>query len=172
MQKISDKLLREKILEEKNEIDDIDYNIKLMKERLLERVPGHFSLHNIMSALFGALLIGLTFVLKGALVPTALSLTWWHVEAIVAATLVIIFIQVYFISYERVKDKDERLLGQFVLKRMISIIFISLIVSVSLIYMLNVNSRVLDTPGVIKVITLLWMACAIGSAIPGLLNKY
>lgn len=164
--------LKEQFVEEKEEIDDIDYNVKLIKEKLLEGVPSHFSLQNVMNAFFGALLIGLTFVLKGALVPTALSLSRWNVYAIVAFTLLIIFSQVYFIGYYRVKEKDERLLGQFTMKRMASIISISLIVSITLIYLLGVNNRVENNFEIIKVITVLWMACAVGSAIPGLLNKY
>lgn len=172
MKKHSDKLIRDQILEEKHEIDDIDYNINLLKERILEKQPSHFSIENITSAFFGALLIGLTFVLKGALVRTALPLTWWHIIAIIAFTLIIIFIQVYFISYQRVKDKEERLFGQFVIKRMMAIMLIALIVSTGLVFLLGINLQTADLYGTAKVVAVLWMACAIGSAIPGLLTKY
>ncbi|MFP4400338.1 MAG: hypothetical protein ACLFPQ_00490 [Candidatus Woesearchaeota archaeon] len=160
------------MLEQKDEIDDIDYNIKLIKERLIEKVPTHFSLQNVVDAFFAALLIGLTFILKGALVRTALSLTSWHILAVVVFTFVILFIQIYFISYQRVKNKEERSFGQFLFKRMITITGVALIVTLVLVFMLAVNIQAGGLFNTFKVIILLWMACSIGSAIPGLLKKY
>ena len=160
------------LYEEKNDLDDINYNLNTLKEHLLEKTPNHFSVENIISAFFGALLIGLTFVLKGALVRTAVALTNVHLIFIGIFTLIIIFIQIYFISYKRVKNKDERLFGQFAVKRFFSILFIAFFVSVLLVFLLGINFTVATNFEVCKIIILLWMVCAIGSGIPGLLVKY
>ena len=165
-------LSREDMIEEKYKIDDIDYNIKLMKSKLLEKVPSQFSISNIIDAFFGALLIGMTFVLKGALVRTALNLTKWHLIAIVIFTISIIFVQVYFLTYRRLKDKGEHSFGRYVFKRMATILLVAIVVSVSLVYLLAVNLQAADFLETLKIITTLWMACAIGSAIPGLLKSY
>jgi uncharacterized membrane protein len=164
--------LSEIIYEEKNNLDDINYNLNLLKERLLEKTPSHFSMQNIISAFFGALLIGLTFVLKGALVRTAIQLNNIHIISIIIFTFLIIFTQIYFISYQRVKNKGERLFGQFVVKRFIAILLIALSVSTLLVFLLGINFQVSSNTEVFKIIILLWMACSIGSGIPGLLIKY
>lgn len=166
------KFLKEEIIEEKEEIDDIDYNIKLLKDRLIEKVPTHFSIHNIVDAFFGALLIGLTFILKGAIVTTSLHLNTHHIIAVIAFTIIVIFIQVYFISYKRVREKDERRFVPFVVKRMASIVLIAIGVSTGLVYLLAINLQVGNFYDTFRVIVVLWMSCAVGSAIPGLLKEY
>lgn len=80
--------------------------------------------------------------------------------------------QVYFVSYSRVKHREETPPVPFIAKRMIAIVLVSIVVSVALVYMLAINLEVPGFYGVLKVVLLLSSICAMGSAIPGLLLKY
>ena len=56
-------------------LNEIATDIKILRERLVEKTPGHFGLRHIGTAFFGALLFGFTFVLKGLLLDIGLTLT-------------------------------------------------------------------------------------------------
>jgi uncharacterized membrane protein len=166
--------IEEQLRIEQQEIAHIDQNVELIREKLLEKTPSHFSVRDVVNASFGSLMFGITFILKGATVSTALRLTDLHVFLIVISTLLILSAEIYFIGYSRVKDKNSRKLGQFLMKRLCTLYLISCIVSLSLVYTFNVN----NAPGlegisdVLKVVVLVAMPCAVGAAVPSLLKQY
>jgi uncharacterized membrane protein len=160
--------------EERVEIDCIETEIKKIRERLLDRVPEHYSKRDMINAFFGSLTIGITFILKGATVRTAVGLDVFHTELVIAATLMILFVEIYFIGYSRVKNKSQRKLGQFMTKRLIALYGITLLISVSLVYLLNLNNSeyVTSFMDVMKIVVVVSFPCAIGAAVPSLLKKY
>ncbi len=164
--------LKKELIEEKQEIDDIDYNIGLLKERLLEKKPTKFGIENIVSSFLGAILIGMTFALKGGILRTAKVLDLPHVVGIILFTNFIIFSEIYFISFNRIKKQLNEKTIIFFLKRYFSIGIVSLFVSLSLTFLLGLNIQTESTLEVFKVIIILWMASSIGSGIPGLIEKY
>ena len=160
--------------EERVEIDCIETEIKKIRERLLDRVPEHYSKRDMINAFFGSLTIGITFILKGATVRTAVGLDVFHTELVIAATLMILFVEIYFIGYSRVKNKSQRKLGQFMTKRLFALYGITLLISISLVYLLNLNNSeyVTSFGDVLKIVVVVSFPCAIGAAVPSLLKKY
>ena len=133
------KKLEKAIKKEKKEIDYIEKQISEIKEEVVEKEPPHFSKKDIITAFFGALIIGLTFVFKGSLVHQVLNLTLIHIILVVISTLAILSIQIYFIGYKKVKDKKHRDFPQFLIKRLVTLYIIALVVSLYLVYIFNVN---------------------------------
>ena len=170
--------LQEKIIKEihteQKEIECIETNIEKIQRRLLYRIPHHFSIRDIVSAFFGALTIGITFILKGATVRTAVGLDSLHTIIIIIATLVVLFTEIYFIGYSRVRNKSQRKLGQFVTKRLFTLYTITILISFGLVYMLSLEKSeyVNQFSDVIKIVVLVAFPCGIGAAVPSLLQKY
>jgi uncharacterized membrane protein len=164
--------LHQELLTQKNEIDDINYKIDNLKSALLDRYPKHFSLRNVVDSFFAALIVGLTFVLKGATVDVAEALEPLNVILILIVTVIIIVLQIYFVSYSRVQHKEERPAFPFIAKRMLSILIVSFVVAVGLVYLLAIPKLLVNPLSICNVIILLTSICAIGSAIPGLMLKY
>lgn len=162
------------LIEEKREIEYIESQVNLIRARLLDRVPDRFSKRDVINAFFGALTLGLTFILKGSTVTTAVGLSGGHMMAVIAATLLVLFGEIYFIGYSRVKNKTQRRFGQFMTKRLFCMYGITIFVGFGLVYLLNLNSstHVHEFSDVMKIAVLVSFPCAVGSAIPSLLRKY
>lgn len=160
------------LTKEEKEIKKIKNDIELLRIRLIEKVPDHFSLTDLIDALFGALLIGLTFLFKGALIKTVAVISPTRMIVIVLLTLLILMAQIYFIGYKRVKNKNTRHFGQFLTKRLLSLYAVSLIVSFTLVYLFGVNILAGSAYESFKLVFVLAMPCAIGAAIPSLLRQY
>jgi len=160
--------------DEKHEIEHIESQICLIKERLLDRVPDHFSRRDIINAVFGSLTLGITFILKGATVSTAVGLHTIHIVLIMAVTLLVLFCEIYFIGYSRVKNKSQRRFGQFMTKRLFALYGITLAMSWMLVYLLNLNHNPLvgSFSDVMRIVVLMSFPCAVGAAIPSLMKKY
>lgn len=170
----NDQQVLKELLEEKKEIALIEREILQMKERLLDRVPEHFSKRDIINAFFGSLTIGITFILKGGTVRTAVGLDLLHTMLVIASTLAILFIEIYFIGYSRVKNKNQRKFGQFMTKRLFALYGITVLTSFFLVYLLNLNhaESVASFEEVMKIVVVVAFPCAIGAAVPSLLKKY
>jgi len=158
----------------KEEIDEIKEDVEKIEKTLLDRSPRHFSTRDIVNAFFGALIIGLTFILKGAAVSTAINLKTIHIIFIILSTILILSAETYFIAWTKVKNKKQRGLGQFLLKRVTTMFVVAFVVSVYLVYVFGVNNQqfIANNPlNVLKMVILIGMPCAVGAAIPGLLVK-
>lgn len=159
---------------EENDIQRIEQDIDFLRSKLVEKHPSHFSNRDIINTFFGALIIGLTFIMKGAVVSTAEALTQPNALLIVLSTIVILTSEIYWIGYSRVgkEERKKRSFFQFWAKRIITLYGIAIIVSVYLVYVFGVNQFFTTEQGVFNVVILLSMPCAIGAAIPHLLKKY
>jgi len=160
--------------EEKREIECLENHIDQIKERLVDRVPEHFSKREVINAFFGSLTIGITFILKGATVRTAVGLDTFHTLLVFGATLMVLFVEIYFIGYSRVKNKSKRKFGQFMAKRLTTLYTITILTSICLVYLLNLNNSdyVSTFSDVTKIVVVVAFPCAIGAAVPSLLRKY
>lgn len=158
----------------KTKIDRIANDVRLIKQKLIEKVPTHFSSHDVVRSFFGALLMGLTFVLKGQLFRVSLALKQAHLTLIVISTLVILTGEIYFIGYRHVShgEKKKRGFGQFWLKRITTFTFIALIVSFLLVYLYGIDLLAGSITDTLKVIIAVFMPCAIGAGLADLLKEY
>ncbi len=153
-------------------IDRISKEIELIKERLVERVPSHFGMRHIMTAFFGALFFGFTFVLKGLLFRVGLSLSNYHLFLITITTWLILTAEIYFVGYTRVPDKFRRPFGQFWAKRIASYYCIALFTSFLLLSVYGMT-EIAGTPhNVLKLVVAVSFPAAIGAAVADLLGKY
>lgn len=154
------------------DIVEIKQDIKHIKNRIVEKIPDHFGPVDAINAFMGALFMGLTFVLKGLLLQVSLNLTWTHLGIIVFSTIFFLTMQIYFIGYRRVINKQERPFGQFLAKRLFTIYFISITVSFYLLFLFNFFPLVGTLENLFKVTVVLTFPCSIGAAIGDLLKKY
>jgi uncharacterized membrane protein len=175
--KMEDKLeieIEHDIKEEKREIEMLERSIAHINDKLLEKVPSHFSRRDIVNAFFGSLIMGLTFILNGATLPTAANLHVAHIELIILITFAVLSAEIYYISYTRVKDKTTRKFGQFLTKRLVVLYSSSVLMSFMLVYLFNINNNQIvgSFYNVLKVVILVSFPCAIGAGIPSLLKQY
>lgn len=157
---------------EEKEIRKIEYDIEVLRHKLIEKVPEHFGRRDMINAFFGSLLIGLTFIFKGALLRTVEVLDTSRIMLIILATFIILIAEIYFIGYSRVKNKNTRHFGQFLTKRLFSLYIISLVVSFLLVYLFGMNLLAGSTYETLKTVVVLTVPCAIGAAVPSLLRQY
>jgi uncharacterized membrane protein len=154
------------------DLDEIKADIKHIKHRLVEKVPDHFSPVDAINAFFGALFLGLTFVFKGLLLDVGLHLTWSNIIVIITSTLFFLTMQIYFIGYKRVQDKEERPFGQFLMKRLLTIYIIALSVSFYLLFLFGYYTLVGSLGNLLKLTIIISFPCSIGASVGDLLRKY
>jgi uncharacterized membrane protein len=155
-------------------IDDIKKGVDELKERLLIAEPEHFGKEDIIYAFFGALLLGLTFAVKGLLIKVSQALSNTNIVLIIASTLLILTAEIYFIGYNRVTKKTERKFGQFLLKRILVFLVVAVITSFFMVYIFGLNRLPEinnEFSNICRLVVLISMPCAIGAAISDLLKE-
>ena len=153
-------------------IDQVAKDVKVLKERLVEKVPGHFGMRHIIVAFFGALFFGFTFVLKGLLFQVGLVLSNTDLVMITLATWLILTAEIYFVGYMRVPDKERRHFGQFWLKRIFTYYLIALFTSFLLLSLYGIPKLAATSYNVLKLLIAVSFPAAIGAAGADLLGKY
>jgi len=151
---------------------NIQRDISLLRARMLEKIPGHFSQKDVINAFLGAMFIGLTFILRTDIIDIALRLDSYRIILITLSTFLILTAEIYFIGYSRVPNKKSRPFGQFWAKRFVSLYIVTILVSLFLVYTFGINTFVNTGEEVFKIVVLISMPCAVGAAIPSLLTKY
>ena len=155
-------------------IDQIAEEVHVLRERLVEKIPGHFDIRHVMAAFFGALFFGFTFVLKGLLLDVGLRLSNFQLLIITVTTWALLSAEIYFVGYARVpvEQQKERGFGQFWLKRITAYYLISLFVAFMLLFVYGINSLVVEPYYILKLVIAVSFPAAIGAAVADLLGKY
>jgi uncharacterized membrane protein len=154
-------------------LEDIRKDVIAIKNHLIEKEPDKFSIGDLIDSFFGALILGLTFALKGLLIQIGSALTNANVIAIIITTVVILTAEIYFIGYKRVRVKKERPFGQFWLKRILAFYAVAFVVASLLVYIYGIpNLPGVTTDSILRIIVAISMPCAIGAAIGDLLKRY
>ena len=155
-------------------IDRIAEDTKILRERLVEKVPGHFDMKHVIAAFFGALFFGFTFVLKGLLIDVGLLLSTWDLALMTIASWLILTAEIYFVGYARVplNERKQRPFGQFWAKRITTYYFISLLVAFLLLYLYGIAQLVATPDNMLKLIIAISFPASIGAAVSDLLGKY
>lgn len=156
------------------DVKHIERQIDDLYEKIYEKRPGHWHYRDIINAFVGSLVLGLTFVFKGALIQVSLTLTNSHLFLIVLTTSLLLTFQIYFVGYSRVgtTERRKRRFGQFWAKRFFTLYLIAIIVSFALVYLFNMNALAGTIYNVLKIVIAVSMPCAIGAAVPSLLKQY
>lgn len=163
-----------KTKKEETVVEEIKDDLDELRKTLVDKTPHHFSGKDVVNAIFGALLIGVTFVLKGAVITTAVNLRIWHVLIIIISTVIILVFQTYFVSYAKVKDKKRRRPTQFIIKRVSTMYLVAIFVSLYLIYVFGINYQPVvnnSSINILKMVVLVSMPCSFGAAISTLLKR-
>jgi uncharacterized membrane protein len=155
-------------------IDQIARDTQILRERLVEKIPGHFDMRHVIVAFFGALFFGFTFVLKGLLFQVGLALTTFKLILITIATWAILSAEIYFVGYARVpaEQRKIRTFGQFWAKRITTYYFISLVAAALLLYIYGIAELAGTPDNVLKLVVAISFPAAIGAAVADLLGKY
>ncbi|MBW3015384.1 DUF2391 family protein [Candidatus Woesearchaeota archaeon] len=150
----------------------IEKDVAHLKKELIIKEPEHFSIRDIISAFFGALVIGLTFMFKGLLIQQSITLSFFNVGIIVLTTLALMALEIYFIGYTRVQYKHKRKPGQFILKRLTAIYLISFTVSLYLVNIFGISKLAGNIENIMKIVLVLTLPCGIGATLSDLLKSY
>ncbi len=153
-------------------IDQVAKDVKILKERLVEKIPGHFGMGHIIGAFFGALFFGFTFVLKGLLLQVGLLLTNIDMFMITLTTFIILTAEIYFVGYMRVPDKWRRPFGQFWAKRILTYYLIAIFTSFLLLSLYGVTQIAGNPYNILKLLVAVSFPAAMGAAGADLLGKY
>lgn len=153
-------------------IDKVAEDVRAIKNKLLHKEPEHFSKKRIFAAFFGAILVGLTFTLKGLLFQVSQAFTEQEMVLLVLATLIILTAEIYLIGYSRVQNKRRRPFGQFWLKRILTYYAIGMIVSVGLVYIYGLHNFAINPYHAVKMALAVSMPASIGAAAADLLEQY
>lgn len=147
-------------------------DVSFIREEMVERVPHHFTAKQMVASVFGALVFGLTFALKGLLLDVTERLTQEHIAYMLGAIVVILSAEIYYIGYSHVKNKDQRRFGQFWLKRISAYLIVGFAVSWFLTYLYGINNLVMGPEHLRNTIVALALPCCIGAGIADLLKQY
>jgi uncharacterized membrane protein len=166
--------IEEILQDERKEIKEIDSEVHRLEKELVERTPTKFGTRDVARSFFGSLLVAFSFVLKGALVRTAVMMGPRNIVAIMIASISIIVIEIYYFGYRKIKNKKERRLGQFILKRLPTFYLISMIVAAGLVFSYGVNndSIIQSNLDVFKVIIAVSFPASIGAGFSDLMKRY
>mgnify|MGYP005843679501 CR=1 FL=1 len=145
--------------------------LQLIREKLLERKPERFSSQDIVRAFFGALLIGITFVFAPGLVQVARALSWAQLAVVIVMTWLLLFIEIYFVGWSRVRGERGRALGEFTLKRLPTFYLVALMVSVFYTFLFGFQNWLAELE-LLKMLFVMAMPCSFGAAIADLLRTY
>lgn len=157
-----------------SKIEQIAKDVQVLRERLVEKIPGHFDMRHVIASFFGALFFGFTFVLKGLLLDVGLALTNFDLAMITIATWLILTAEIYFVGYARVPygQRKQRTFGQFWAKRIFTYYFIALFTSYLLLSLYGLTIFATTTYNILKLVVAVSFPAAIGAAVADLLGKY
>ncbi len=155
-------------------IDRIAEDTRVLRERLVEKIPGHFDVKHLIVAFFGALFFGFTFVLKGLLIDVGLLLSTRDLVLMTLASWLILTAEIYYVGYARVpyNERKQRPFGQFWAKRIFSYYFISIAVAFILLYLYGIAQLVATPDNLLKLVIAISFPASIGAAVSDLLGKY
>jgi len=153
-------------------IDQIAQDVRVLRERIVEKTPAHFDMKHVVTAFFGALFFGFTFVLKGLLFQVGLALTNMDLFLMTIATWGILTAEIYFVGYTRVPDPHKRPFGQFWIKRFFTYYFIALFASFLLLTLYGTHKFVTGPHEMFKLVIAVSFPASIGAAVSDLLGKY
>ena len=155
-------------------IDKIAEHVKVIRERLVEKVPGHFGMAHVIAAFFGALFFGFSFVLTSLLFQVSLALDSIHLVLLTITTWTILSAEIYFVGYTRVPEADKHIrhFGQFWAKRIISYYLIGLFVAFLLLSTYGITEFAGTPFNALKLVVSVSFPASIGAAASDLLGKY
>ena len=153
-------------------IDQISEDAKVLRERLVEKIPSHFGMKHLVTAFFGALFFGFSFMLNSLLFQIGLSLDNYNLLMITFCTWVILTAEIYFVGYTRVPDPDKRHFGQFWIKRLVAYYCIAIFTSFLLLSVYGITELVAVPYNVLKLVVAVGFPAAVGAAVSDLLGKY
>ncbi len=165
-------MIIKKKLSEEEEIRHVERDIHRLEEKLIEKRPSHFRKRDVINALMSSFIFGLLFIFKGNILEVAIGLNDMHLVFIILSTIIILTLEIYFIGYTRVENKKARPFGQFWAKRFSTMYLMSLLISVFLIYIYNINNFIGGGFDIVRVVIAVSMPTAIGAAVPSLLKQY
>ncbi len=153
-------------------IDQIANDISTIRRKLVEKTPEHFDMRHVVTAFFGALFFGFTFVLKGLLFQVGLSLTNMELMLLTLATWGILTAEIYFVGYTRVPDPHKRPFGQFWAKRFFTYYIIALFTSFLLLTLYGSQKFAAGPYDIFSLVIAISFPTATGAAAADLLGKY
>jgi len=150
----------------------IERDIKLLRERLVEKVPGHFGMRHVITSFFGALFFGFSFMLNGLLFEVGLRLQATNLILITLSTWLILSAEIFFVGYTRVPDTHKRPFGQFWAKRILTYYLISILTAVLLLTAYGIPLLAGSVLNTFKLVIAVSFPAAVGAATADLLGKY
>ncbi len=143
---------------------------ELKKILLRANPPEHFSAREIVSAFIISLIVGVSFVMNTLLFKASESLTAKHLILIIFATIILLTVEIYYVGYERVRNKVARPFCQFWLKRFLSFYSVSIIASFLIVYLFGIDMLASSFQHTLRIVIAASLPCAIGTALSDLVR--
>lgn len=134
----------------------------------------HFSSSDIIISFYGAFLIAAAFLFKGNLLLISQKLDNLHLGLILLVNLIILSVEIYYMGYSRVKNKKQRPFAQFLIKRITTTYLVSLIVSLTLVLLYNIDHIIANGTyyNIAKIVICVSFPASIGATATDLFKKF
>lgn len=154
------------------EIKKIEDRIEFLTQKLSDKQPTKFKIRDLVHDFFASLIVGLTLTFKGNLSGLIVMMENLHVISVIISTIIILTLQIYYVGYIKVSDKEGNPFFGFWIKRFLGFYIVAILVSSYIVFMFALNKHVQNSYDVIKMVIALSMPCAIGAAIPTMFKEY
>jgi len=151
---------------------EIKKDINNIKEELIEKTPEHFGKKDLLRSFLGSLFLGFSVLFSSNLLNVAEKIPTKHIYLILVFTFIVLSSEIYYIGYNRVKDKNHRPFVQFWLKRLVAFYFVAFAVSFILLYIFGMIFLIQTLSQFINAVILLTTPTAIGASIGDLIKRY
>ena len=136
----------------------------------MKQEPHHFSAEDFFKALFGSILVGMSFLFNKAMFEYAMQIQPAHIMLIIIITFTAVTLEIYALSYKFVKNRKERPFSEFWAKRFFTIIASSFVTIWAIVHIYNINEFI-TTQQEFKLIVAVVMPAAVAGAAIEILKK-
>ena len=164
--------LEREIEEIQSENSVIKNDVEQVKKDLINKTPEHFSGKDILRSFIGSLFLGFSVVFSTNLLNLAKIMPAQHIYFILAFIFILLTVEIYFVGYRRVDDKEHRHFGQFWIKRLIAFYAVALLVAFILVYIFGLVYLINSNVELLKVVIIMSGPCAVGASLTDLMKKY
>jgi len=148
-------------------------DVRLIKQEVLsETPPDYFSTKDIARSFFGALFLTSTFIFSSRITEQVKLMELPNIWALIITTFIVLTIEIYFIGYQRIRNKKERPFTEFWGKRIVTFWTMALLVSFGLAMLYAFDKVFTNAADMVKFAVVLSFPASVGAALADLLRRY
>lgn len=153
-------------------LEHVERDVHDLHVALVKKIPTHFSMRHVVRSFFGSFTIALIFAFKGLLFEVGLSLSHPRMLLIIITSLLVLSAEIYFVGWERVKNKKERGFSQFWAKRLCAYYLIGIVVSLLVVWLYGLHDLVATGTDVLRLIVAVSLPASLGASAADLFEEH